>query len=115
MGIDGVNYKKEDNLKFSEIEWRTLRFYLNGPAQHVFHLYELLFNNVVEVRLRSAAGKDNSPLVTLPADSILPVGFGKDEGLLPYGARSFAGYRLLQEYFCFPEKFLFFDLTGMAK
>ena len=31
--------------------------------------------------------------------------------MLPYPRRSFAGYRLLQEYFTFPEKFLFFDLA----
>lgn len=33
--------------------------------------------------------------------------------MLPYGARSFLGYRLLQEYFAFPEKFLFFDLREL--
>jgi type VI secretion system protein ImpG len=33
--------------------------------------------------------------------------------MLPYGPRSFLGYRLLQEYFNFPEKFLFFDLAGL--
>ena len=31
--------------------------------------------------------------------------------MLPYTPRSFLGYRLLQEYFTFPEKFLFFDLA----
>ena len=33
--------------------------------------------------------------------------------MLPYPRRSFVGYRLLQEYFCFPQKFLFLDLTGL--
>src|SRR5581483_1201410 len=36
----------------------------------------------------------------------------KDEGLLPYPARSFLGYRLLTEFFAFPSKFLFVDLGG---
>jgi type VI secretion system protein ImpG len=40
-----------------------------------------------------------------------PVGFGENDGILPYPRRSFLGYRLLQEYFTFPEKFLFFDLA----
>jgi type VI secretion system protein ImpG len=40
------------------------------------------------------------------------VGFAEDEGMLPYPGRSFLAYRLLQEYFAFPEKFLFFDLFG---
>ena len=33
--------------------------------------------------------------------------------MLPFSRRSFAGYRLLQEYFAFPEKFLFLDLSGL--
>jgi type VI secretion system protein ImpG len=33
--------------------------------------------------------------------------------LLPYPARSFPGYRLLQEYFALPQKFLFVDLLGL--
>ena len=41
-----------------------------------------------------------------------PAGFGPDEMMLPVPRRSFAAYGLLQEYFCFPEKFLFFDLSG---
>ncbi|RPJ86177.1 MAG: type VI secretion system baseplate subunit TssF, partial [Acidobacteria bacterium] len=44
---------------------------------------------------------------------IREVGFGKDEGMLPYSSRSFLGYRLLQEYFNLPEKFLFFDLANL--
>jgi type VI secretion system protein ImpG len=33
--------------------------------------------------------------------------------MLPFSKRSFPGYLLLFEYFCFPEKFLFFDITGL--
>jgi type VI secretion system protein ImpG len=102
-------------VSFDQLTLDRLRFFLHGEGQLTCALYELLLNNVVEIRLRSVAGKDNSRLVTLPADAMLPIGFGKDEGLLPYGPRSFAGYRLLQEYFCFPEKFLFLDLTGIGR
>ena len=41
------------------------------------------------------------------------MGFEEDESLLPYPRRSFDGYRLLQEYFTFSEKFLFFELSGL--
>ena len=51
----------------------------------------------------------------LPATCLQPVGFTSDEGILPYSDRSFLGYRLLQEYFTFPEKFFFFDLTGLDR
>ena len=35
--------------------------------------------------------------------------------MFPYAARSFSGYRLLSEYFAFPQKFLFFDLAGLDR
>src|SRR5262249_41864028 len=60
------------------------------------------------------AMKSSTPTsVVLSEHSIKPVGFEADEALLPYTARSFAGYRLLSEYFAMPEKFLFFDITGL--
>ena len=43
---------------------------------------------------------------------IEPVGFSPDEALLPWSARGFSGFRLLTEYFAFPEKFLFFDFAA---
>ena len=45
--------------------------------------------------------------------AIEPVGFSPDEALLPWSARGFSGFRLLTEYFAFPEKFLFLDITRM--
>ncbi len=41
------------------------------------------------------------------------MGFGPNEGMVPYSAASFAGHRLLMEYFAFPEKFFFVDLCGL--
>jgi type VI secretion system protein ImpG len=51
--------------------------------------------------------------VTLPASALSPAGFAPDQGMVPYAASSFAGHRLLMEYFAFPEKFFFIDLTGL--
>jgi type VI secretion system protein ImpG len=66
-------------------------------------------NNTLGVAL-AADPRDASPIV-LGRDCLSPVGFARDEGMLPYPARSFLGYRLLTEYFAFPQKFLFFDLA----
>jgi len=46
-------------------------------------------------------------------DPVVTVGYEDEEALLPYGARSFQGYRLLQEYFAFPARFLFVKLRGL--
>ena len=91
-----------------------LRFYLQGDAKLVHSLYELLFSGVIRIAVRPS-GNEEKGGYTLPAEALRSVGFGGDEGLLPGGDRSFAGYRLLQEYFAFPEKFLFFDVAGLER
>ena len=54
-------------------------------------------------------------VLPLARDQVQPLGFGEDEALLPYPPNAFRGYRHLQEYFAFPEKFLFVSIQGMTK
>lgn len=51
----------------------------------------------------------------LPATSLVFPGFSPDEALLPYPQNVFDGYRILQEYFMFPQRFHFFRLTGLNR
>lgn len=48
---------------------------------------------------------------------VRPVGFEDDEAMIPTDARTHPAYRILTEYFCFPEKFNFVDvdLTTFAR
>lgn len=88
---------------------RTLRFYLAESYPDAADLYLLLNRRVRGITIRPAAG--GRP-VRLPATSLVPGGFSPQESLLPYPRQSFPGYRILQEYFVLPEKFLFLDLKG---
>src|SRR5581483_960032 len=93
----------------------NLRFYLNGESGVVNTLYELLCANLLRIVVRDPTPRSTVRPVTLPASALKPVGFAEDEGVLPYSSRSFLGYRLLQEYFTIPEKFLFVDLEGLEE
>ncbi len=50
-------------------------------------------------------------LCTLPGNTLVPVGFHEDEHLFPEGDISGNGYKLLQEYYAFSNKFLFLDIV----
>jgi type VI secretion system protein ImpG len=101
-------------VRLSQMPLQFLRFYLDGETAAVQALYELLFANTLRVTLRAVAPGATAQAI-LPDSALRPVGFSIAEGVLPYSDRSFAGYRLLQEYFSFPEKFLFFDLAGLER
>ena len=101
------------NLPSAALKAPYLRFFLNGDGTPIHLLYELLFAHAVRVQLRPRGPGRNIDPIVLGADSIRPVGFERNEGLLNYSEQSFLGYRLLQEYFYFPQKFMFFDLAGL--
>lgn len=47
-----------------------------------------------------------------PASVLKIAGFEREGALLPYPDNVYSGYRILQEFFCFPHNFLFFHLSG---
>lgn len=109
-----IQLKSYNSLSFSQMGFEDLRFFLNGPHQHIFNLYELLMNNVCCVEIEAVNQQGKLEIIEVSPQDIVPVGFDPGEGILPKSPRSFPGYLLLFEYFCFPEKFLFFDLKGLA-
>lgn len=102
---------------FQELQLETMRIYLQGESQITYGLYEVLLNQVKGVRMRGVGGKDAGSLrdIVLPPDTIQAVGFETDEGMLPYPSQAQLGYRLLHEYFTFPQKFLFVDIIGFQQ
>jgi type VI secretion system protein ImpG len=99
---------------FGQMELDSLRFFLDGESTLMLQLYELLFNNLAKATV-TFEDEGRSREVTLPAGALKAVGYGLDEGLVDYSERSFLGYRLLHEYFTFPDKFMFFDLSGLRR
>ena len=102
------------DVSFEKLEFEALSFYLNGESSVVHALYELLCRNCVRILLRDPV-KPKAPVREISARHLLPMGFAENEDVLPYPRRSFMGYRLLQEYFAFPEKFFFMSLKGLSQ
>ena len=94
---------------------RDLRLHFRGEAGLGPNLYLWFCHYVRRWLVRPTAGTSSSAQLELPPANIKAAGFDEDEVLLPYPGNSFPGYRLLQEYFSLPEKFLMVDLTGLEK
>lgn len=103
------------DIKFDRLTLETLRFFINAESNLSHSLYELLANSCRQIILRDPTPGTKRPPIVLPGSALRPTGFEEEQSLLPYSRRSFTGYRLLQEYFTFPQKFLFLDLSGLDK
>jgi type VI secretion system protein ImpG len=99
----------------AQLELDTLRFYLGGQTDTAMHLHELMLGNAVGVLVGPPGRAGDGKRQLLPAAALQPVGYSDEEAMLPPTLRGFAGTRLLQEYFAFPERFLFVDLQGVRQ
>ncbi|MHB8079822.1 MAG: type VI secretion system baseplate subunit TssF, partial [Candidatus Krumholzibacteriia bacterium] len=105
--------------KFAQLPLGSLRFFVDGPPDIAHRLYGLLLRDPLGVLVQNgqAAGAPagrRTPGRFLPPDQIQPVGFAADEVLLESTPAAQPGYGLLQDYFCFPDKFLFVDVAGLT-
>ncbi len=101
-------------VPFSQLGLDRLALFLHGPDSLPVRLYENLLARGRGLVLRP--GLANPPWQqVVEAPAIRRMGLTADEALLPFDARSFQGYRLLEEYFAFPQRFLFVELQGLAE
>mgnify|MGYP001820177990 FL=1 len=106
--------KATAGLAFDEIALDDLPLYLCGGDDVARQLYEQLLGNCVGFIVRPKGGA-RAWQQRFPPRQLCRYGFDDEQALLPYTRRSFHGYRLLQEYFVFPERFMFVQFTGLRE
>jgi type VI secretion system protein ImpG len=99
-------------LPFNALSLDSLPFYLSGNDEQPFRLYEQLLGNACAVFARQP-GSDW--VERLPPDALRACGFDDREAALPVVPQAFQGYRLLQEYFALPQRFLFVEFAGLSR
>jgi type VI secretion system protein ImpG len=108
-----IRIQSTAGLSFSELKMDSLILHLMGAGQTAMHLFEQFFANAVAVVVQRAT----TPITwqkVMDASCIRRVGFKNEQKLLPYDARSFQGYRLLHEYFAFPQRFMFVEIADLG-
>jgi type VI secretion system protein ImpG len=102
---------------FSMLVVDALRLHLAGDRYISQGLYLSLLRHLqgIELLALDAAGVPlgQPTVLRLRPEQVQPVGFAEDQALIPYPQNTFRGYRHLQEYFVFPEKYLFVDIAGL--
>jgi type VI secretion system protein ImpG len=97
-------------VTINQLPIERLRLFIKATPDLAARLYEQIAANAVGLYVRSPGG---GSVKVRPAEAVRAVGFEEDEALLPTPRRGFEGYRLLQEYFAFPDRFLFFDIEQL--
>src|SRR6266446_1818452 len=100
-------------VPFKDIALDPLDLFLRGADDFPAIVYEQILAHRIGLAVQTPAERGKT-LAILPPSCIRRVGFSEEEALLPASPRSFEGYRLLREYFAFPQRFLFAGLAGFG-
>jgi len=102
-----LQFALHPNVKFDSLDLSSVRLYLHEDVRHAWQLHYHLLRRVAEATATADDGDEPVPV------RIEPVGFSRAHGVLPHRDGVPLGFRLLQEYFVFPQKFGFVDVCGL--
>lgn len=83
-----------------------LRVFIDGDPSFCAAMRDALFAHACGTFVEAADGSWQP----LPAMPLTAAGFADEDALIPFGERSHPAWRVLLEYFCFPDKFRFVDI-----
>ncbi len=109
-----IRLEIKGGVKLHDFKLDQLVFHLNGQDIHMQRLLELVMGHTITV-LCHDVDKPVSWVNRINVNDIRHEGFEADQALLPAESRIFQGYRIIQEYFAFPARFMFFSVNNMQK
>lgn len=107
-----IRLQCEEGLTFSELtDLKQLTFHLNGDRILTFGMYGALF---AQSKPHALLSKDQKTAMPLAMPSLKSIGFDEDHLILPHPGHAHPAYQMVQEYFHFPEKYLFFSVENIS-
>lgn len=100
-----------EQFTLAQLQLPTLRVFIDGEPSLRAALIDTLFLRVRDAFVQDAAA---TQWTALPAMPVRHVGFADKDALLPFCTRSRQAFRLLTEYFAYPDKFHFIDIDLAA-
>ena len=107
-------FETTGQLEAAALKLDSLPLFINGTPDTASKLQELIHTQCLGVLVHAATFpvKDSVPY---QASAVASEGFATEQAMLPLDSRAFDGYRLLHEYFAFPERYRFFSINGLQR
>ncbi|MYN29382.1 type VI secretion system baseplate subunit TssF [Duganella levis] len=102
-----ITFSKSGRSTLTDLSLKHLRLFLDAEPTLAAALRDTLFTRVHAAYISFPRINHWHALADTPLQA---VGFSEAEALIPFSPRSHPAYRLLTEYFVYPEKFNFIDI-----
>ncbi len=114
-----IRFQLERNVNFNSLNLNSLQLYLHGSSTIKYNLLLFLTKFVNSISVKETDDKKTQYQniddfeISIPEFSRKKKTDIDDYSILPFSKQTFPGFRLLQEYFSFPEKFFFIEINGI--
>ncbi len=105
-GIIDIAFVAKNGMSSHALDLNKISFWLGNDDDYTRYQLYLWFSE----RLMDAELIVGDRRIALPDLWLDAAGFEREDALLPWPKNVHNGYRVLQEYFCYPESFFFFHL-----
>ena len=105
-----IAFRATAGVPLSALTLNDLTLHVSGADELPGALYENIFATNIGFVVRGPGAR---MVRARDRSKVVRCGFEDFEALIPYQRRSFQGYRLLHEYFAFPQRFLFFTFRDL--
>lgn len=113
-----LKIQPDRNVDYESLEMNNFQFFLQGAASIKFELLYYLTNFVSSISVKELTDR-NAAFSEIKNFSVEIPELNSDDqtvsdnSILPYSKQTFGGFKLLQEYFSFQEKFFFVQISGL--
>lgn len=109
-----LHFQFDHQINPRQLDFSQLKIYLHGDAVSTLELFRTLTAEVQRLEV-SFPGLVSRPHRLGGQERLRPCHLGCEDLLLPASGRGFLGFHLLQDYFCFREKYQFVTITGLEQ
>jgi type VI secretion system protein ImpG len=106
-----LRLKAAPGVSFASMPLDGLDFYIKATSGIASRIHEQIHANCIGLCVRAFPSSTAASI--LPSSGVVEIGFEDAAAMLPLPRAGYAGFRLLQEYFMLPERFMFFGLRGL--
>jgi type VI secretion system protein ImpG len=106
-----LRLKTTNGAPIARVGLDELTLFFRGSDSITWRLFELVAGGAIGFAVRDARGSWSR----IDEGALDPFGLDDSAAVLPLNPHAFQGYRLLHEYFAFPQRFLFARLRGLSR
>jgi len=108
-----LTFQMDNGISGNDIDLSDLKFYIHADPAIALWLHYQLCMQLDKVRVVFPDQQTKKAVELNGRDAVKPAHLSADDAMINMSGRSFHGFHLLQDFFCFREKYMFFTLKGL--